>query len=96
MTQRITTRQQLKDLAQQLGVRNDWHEPDNHDVDVILHGTSFDNAGFWGDEARDDYIAGKIAKTSIERSIVIVKEGERVGEVNLATLFAWATGYADD
>lgn len=31
MIQRITTRQQLKDLATQLGVRDDWHEPDNHD-----------------------------------------------------------------
>ena len=33
-------------LADYLGVRNDWHEPDEQEVTAEVTGTSFDNAGF--------------------------------------------------
>lgn len=45
---RINTKADLKTLAQELGVRNDWHEPDEQGLDVVCFGGSFDNCGHWG------------------------------------------------
>ena len=45
---RINTKDELKELAESLGVRNDWHEPDEQGVRAITFGQSFDNAGHWG------------------------------------------------
>lgn len=61
------------------GVRADWHEPDEQGVTAVAKGTVFDNAGF----------------SPPERSIIIKQNGKSVAEVNLAILFAWATGYND-
>lgn len=58
----IKSRAELLDLANRLGVRTDWHEPDEQELTATLHGllfgegqtvtvtangVSFDNAGFW-------------------------------------------------
>jgi len=58
----IKSRAELLDLAHRLGVRTDWHEPDEQEltatlngllfgegqtVTVTANGVSFDNAGFW-------------------------------------------------
>lgn len=83
---RITERSELIDLANELGVRPDWHEPDEQIVTVETAGVSFDNAGFWPDDASRPY--GSI----LEHHVTILKDGKPVGVVNLATLFAWATG----
>ena len=48
LIKRINTRQELQELAQSLRVSHDWHEPDNQNVDAIVLGGQFDNAGFWG------------------------------------------------
>ncbi len=41
----IMSKNELKELAKQIGVRNDWHEPDEQDVDARVEiGTGFDNA----------------------------------------------------
>lgn len=45
---RIHTQQQLLDLARDLRVRPDWHEPDEQGLDAVVFGGNFDNAGFWG------------------------------------------------
>lgn len=45
---RINSRAELQALATELGIRHDWHEPDNQDVDAFTFGGHFDNAGFWG------------------------------------------------
>lgn len=84
---RITTRDELKKLADELGVRPDWHEPDEQNVTVTAKGHSFDNAGFWPEPT---------ASGLMERHVVIKKDGKPVAAVNLATLFAWATGYNED
>jgi len=78
---RINTRAQLVALAQELGVRPDWHEPDEQQVTATAHGVSFDNAGFWG-EARSRYMSHE------EQHVVLYKEGRAVATVNLATLVA--------
>jgi len=85
---RISTKAELIEVAQELGVRPDWHEPDEQEVEATTHGLTFDNAGFWG-ESRSHY------RSHEEQHVVLYKEGEAVAAVNLATLFAWATGLED-
>lgn len=85
---RINTKAELLALADELGVRPDWHEPDEQEVTAIAHGVSFDNAGFWG-ESRSQY------KSYEEMHVILCRQGEAVAAVNLATLFAWATGLED-
>ena len=45
---RIHTKDELKALAKELGVRNDWHEPDEQGLRAFVFGKNFDNAGHWG------------------------------------------------
>lgn len=85
---RITTRAELADLAVELGVMPDWHEPGEVNVKAAVFGESFDNAGFWGDDRA-------IGEPHEEMHVIIKQDGKPVGAVNLATLFAWATGYQD-
>lgn len=85
---RITSRDQLIQLADELGVRPDWHEPDEQGVTTTMHGVSFDNAGFWGPEC--------LGKSYCEQYITLYAAGEPVAYVNLATLFAFATGYGSE
>jgi hypothetical protein len=40
----IQTRQEMYDLRTTLGVRMDWHEPDQQDVDAEVQNGTFDNA----------------------------------------------------
>jgi hypothetical protein len=85
---RITERSELVALAKELGVRPDWHEPDEQELGAEVHGTSFDNAGFWpADEYRD------LDPSILEQYVILHQDGKPVAAVNLATLFAWATGY---
>ena len=86
---RITRRWELKELANELGVRPNWHEPDEQEVTASTHGVSFDNAGFWGQEYRSSFDGAEYT----EQYVILHKDGEPVAAVNLATLFAWATGY---
>ena len=76
----ITTRQQLRDLRAALGVRPDWHEPDEQEVDAeVVWNGSLDNA-FMGPHCG-------------EMGVWITQNHRRVAWVNLAILFAFATGY---
>jgi hypothetical protein len=84
--EKITTRAQLQDLAVRLGVRGDWHEPDEQGLTVKVKGKSFDNAGFWPQgEGRD------LPPSIVEHHVIIRQNGEDIAAVNLATLFAWAS-----
>lgn len=92
---RINTRAGLKALAAELGVRPDWHEPDNQGVDALVSGHMLDNAGFWGVDG-----TGTLPSAYQELWITITKEDEGVkpypvAEVNLAMLLAWSCGYED-
>jgi hypothetical protein len=91
---RIDTREALVALARQLGVRPDWHEPDEQGVSALVSGHTFDNAGFWGVNGT----TADFPSAYQELWVTVTREsptGERipVAEVNLAMLFAWATGY---
>lgn len=93
---RISTRADLTALASELGVRPDWHEPDERGVTALVSGHVLDNAGFWGVGG-----TGSIPSAYQELWVTImVKENEgveprAVAEVNLAMLLAWSTGYVD-
>jgi len=106
---RINTRRELQRLAKELGVREDWHEPDEQDVEVYGFGGHFDNAGFWGlrhlaerethdrmnllDPKNTGEYIMEDTDRFVEKFAVIYKDGKAVAEVNLATLFAFACGY---
>lgn len=83
---RINSRAELVKLADELGMRPDWHEPDERNVTAEVYGMSFDNAGFWADGRSD-------GKRYEEMYVELRRDGKPVAAVNLATLFAWATGF---
>ncbi len=74
MIKHIVHKKDLKILAKQLGVRDDWHEPDEQGLEAIMTGYQFDNAGF----------------LHRELTVTLRQNGEDVGEILLATLFAYA------
>lgn len=84
---RITERSELVELAGELGVRVDWHEPDEQGVTASTHGVTFDNAGFWG----KPYLSSFDGHEFTEQYAVLYRGDEPVAAVNLATLFAWAS-----
>jgi len=98
---RIIEKEQFEALALELGMRDDWHEPDEQEITVEVRGNNFDNAGFWP----ETHAAGqtKIAKTFtaggqeeifpqvIEMFVVIKQDKQPVAIVNLASLCAWAS-----
>lgn len=85
---RINNVEDLKRVAKELGVRDDWHEPDERHIHAIVFGSVFDNAGRWGVRLIDH---GKDTGGA-EMFVVLYRGGMRFAEVNLATLFAMATG----
>lgn len=89
----VTTRAGLLAVMRDLGVGPDWHEPDQVGVSAQVYGERFDNSGFWGGEVPDGAMG--YAPSSVELHVTLSKGGNPVAEVNLATLFAWATGYED-
>ncbi len=83
---RLVWKSELKELARELKVRPDWHEPDEQEVDAVVVGNNFDNAGFW---PRECAIETK-DRLIMEKYVIIKKNGKPVATVNLATLLAWA------
>jgi hypothetical protein len=93
---RINSREELKVLARELGVRPDWHEPDEQGVNALVSGHMLDNAGFWGQGG-----TGTVPSWAQELwvTITVEEEGVRprgVAEVNLAMLLAWSCGYEEE
>jgi hypothetical protein len=85
---RINERSELQALARELGVRKDWHEPDEQGVTARVLGDDFDNAGFWG-TYKDELVTYGEGKQ--ELWVEISKDGKPVAEINLATLLAIAS-----
>jgi len=83
---RIRAQHELVELAAELGVRSDWHEPNDRGVTARVEGSNFNNAGFWPAENRP-FSAPEI----IELHVIISRNGEDVAATNLATLLAWAS-----
>lgn len=66
---------ELAALADQLGLRVDWHEPDEVNVRALTTGLRFNNTG----------------NTTIEQLVILYRDDEPVAQVTLADLFAWTT-----
>lgn len=98
---RIHYRSQLVTLARKLGVRSDWHEPDNQGVTARVEGTDLDNAMPPGTWLGTDAAGVPHAELYVILSQEAPPEGamaypgppEPVALINLATLLAWACGY---
>ena len=94
---KITTRAELLELKRELGVRTDWHEPDEQEITATVTGHNFDNAGFWPSEeipsmpAETQEMYVTLHRSENRQGIIVPVEA--IAAVNLATLFAWATGY---
>lgn len=72
----IRDRATFQSFAASLGVRKDWHEPDEQALSAVP------TPGPWGfDNAMTD---------ATEHSVVFYKDDKPVARVNLATLCAWA------
>jgi hypothetical protein len=84
----ITSARELRKLADRLGVRSDWHEPDEQDLTARVEGENFDNAGAWPPSAVRAY--GNPGWTG-ELCVIISQGGEDVAAVNLASLLAMAS-----
>jgi hypothetical protein len=82
----IHTRRELVALAAELGVRPDWHEPDEQLLTAEVKGDDFDNAGFWP----EGHHGRQIPQEILETHVILSQDGEPVAAVNLANLFAWA------
>jgi hypothetical protein len=94
MTARIINRRyQLQQLAVELGVRPDWHEPDEQEVTAECRGSSFDNAGFGSTEYESSALHRYGHGGPVEQYVILKKDGWPVAEINLATLFAMACGW---
>jgi hypothetical protein len=91
----INRREDLISLAKELGVNEQWHEPDSQCVTAEVRGKSFDNAGFYGTACEADFLARHGSDRSVEMYVRLSQDGTPVADVPLSTLFAWATGYED-
>lgn len=91
---RVDNLRRLTEVAAMLGVKPDWHEPDEQDVTAHVFGQSFDNAGTWPfDPTRPaDTAVGSLNSEGLEMYVELRKEGLPVAHINLATLFAMACG----
>lgn len=95
----ITTRDQFIRFAQRMGVRPDWHEPDEQELTARVEGTpdDFDNAGFWPAENGTRTPEGLNWPSQVELHVIfsrtdeLGKPVEDLAAVNLATLCAWAS-----
>lgn len=87
---------QLRAIARSIGVRPDWHEPDEQEIAARVFGKSFDNAGKWPiDPDAGEYSACHRDSEGLEMYVELYKDGVPVAQVNLATLFAMACGSVD-
>lgn len=84
---RIDHLDQLQEVAAMLGVRPDWHEPDEQEVRAIVDGYCFDNAGFWPSSEVSPAIR---ENESSEMCVILYKDNVPRAMINLATLFAIA------
>lgn len=96
MTMRkIETKAEFAEFAREIGMKSNWHEPDEQDITARVEGTSFDNAGFW---PRPDFVG---TQSEIIREMHVIFSRDRddiegnpredLAMVNLATLCAWAS-----
>lgn len=84
----IDTKAALKELKATLGVRDNWHEPDEQDVEATLVDRARDGAPLKFDNAFCDHTEAHIILTHLWAKA----DGSEVTyAVNAANLLAWAS-----
>lgn len=94
--QTITTREQLVEFARQHELREDWHEPDEQNVDAYVDGGKLDNAHTFPtgwDHRPGDAEPWQAGALYSELTVILRCDGEPVAAVNLASLLAFAGGW---
>jgi hypothetical protein len=88
--ERINDRERFIAFASEIGVRPDWHEPDEQGITARVEGTSgdFDNAGFW--PASAEFPSAELHVIFSRLDVETGVRGRDLACVNLATLCAWA------
>ena len=87
---RINSAKELNELAKELRVRPDWHEPDEQEVNARIIGSHLDNA-MGADPDADKKVDVYHDLHWGEYNVVITKKGKDVAVVNLAELLAWGS-----
>lgn len=82
----INTRQELGILADELGTRPDWHEPDEQGLTARVTGYQLDNAMGSDPEHNRWELLVLIEKAREDGGLPDI-----VASINLATLLAWAS-----
>lgn len=77
----IETKQELRELAKKLGVRDDWHNADCEGLEIMLYEDAFDNAHCDESEAH-------VVITHSDPAYTIDDEVRYA--INAANLLAWA------
>lgn len=92
---RIASPQDLAEFASTHGLRHDWHEPDESNINARIIGTHLDNA--MGSTTRFEH-----ADWGGEFNVVLTRMDETdralqedLAVVNLATLLSWAAQYGE-
>ena len=94
----IRTRAEFIALASELGVRPDWHEPDEQAVTARWGGTELDLDNAMGVRWYGDWLPGEpkraemyviLCRKEIEDGIA--RRGPDLATINLANLLAWAS-----
>lgn len=94
---RINSAKELNELAKELRVRPDWHEPDEQEVNARIIGSHLDNAMGADPDADEKVDVSHYPDGSVrtlhwgEYNVVITKKGKDVAVVNLAELLAWGS-----
>lgn len=94
--ERITSCLQFIQFATRMGVRTDWHEPDEQGLTARVEGTpfNFDNAMSPG-ETYGAYLTGDEPRSELHVIFTAEQEDGSVKDVavvNLASLCSWASG----
>ena len=94
---KINNAKELNELAKELGVRPDWHEPDEQEVNARIIGSHLDNAMGAdpdADKKVDVYHRPDGSVRTLhwgEYNVVISQKDKDVAVVNLATLLSWGS-----
>ena len=95
----INTREEMKELQKELGVRHDWHEPDESGVEIIFVGRKFDNAmPTFAVSTYENGSPKEVVEPThpnyldhiCENSIVFLKHSKPIAAINVA-IWCWIT-----
>jgi len=89
----IDSAEGLASLADTLGLRSDWHEPDESDVTATLVNPTYKGGNLFNLRETKIRHLDNAYTDRTEAYLAIYKDGEVKARINIATLLALASGY---